>query len=703
MLKIIKHLTIFTLLACFASTPADAARRGWEGWMSDQSNEYAIVRNTKLNSSCGSEVKVINTINDKTYFSDSTDAICNIAISGNGKYFGYVHHKYSANEQYKVYERMTGKLILTIPTQAKLSMFSADGDYLAITNYKSWLKIYDVKTGKNVYTHKTKTKVEDLVFSNDGERLYFVDSDNILMWQKQSNTVTSGNNGYKKLKLSIANRFSINQPEGLNFLATKNKIIKLSHTLNVENVFSLKDTYRVIGYSLIKGVDNLAVAMVTMTQDDWRYNRYKVALYDLSSGRMVKNWRTPHKCNQVDTQYSFNDGYFYCNNASIFIEELTDSYTNKQEQIFEQLQIDEINKIKGFVSEIDNPLSAYYPERQAIIPKADNLYLESSIMTLQHAKDRGIESFGTLISYLDNSTLHKDSEKEAVSLVVSFVEKTKRFEHLKAVLGLPQIPNATKNQLIEVVFNYVNSQTNIRNHLLFIQEFPEQKEFIAKSVDEIFDIISKENNIAGYKWFIEKFGSSRHAAAALRAMHAVAYEIADDIDSLEAYNDFIIAYPTAIQVREANDRAYELERSEYVGMLSYFSEEKDARRLLVQSKMLEQSAEDLSSDEKVGYMMVVNRMNDLLKQEFNSTDAALRHLESNEFKSFVRTFKRSMKDLKRQVSRIADNTEDLSSIMKNQSSMMNNHFESAAQDREMASELTKQHRHWERFIGEVGL
>ena len=62
-----------------------------------------------------------------------------------------------------------------------------------------------------------------------------------------------------------------------------------------------------------------------------------------------------------------------------------------------------------------------------------------------------------------------------------------------------------------------------------------------------------------------------------------------------------------------------------------------------------------------------------------------------------------MKDLKHQVSRIADNTADLSSIMKQQSSMMNNHFENAAQDREMASELTKQHRHWERFIGEVGL
>jgi len=34
--------------------------------------------------------------------------------------------------------------------------------------------------------------------------------------------------------------------------------------------------------------------------------------------------------------------------------------------------------------------------------------------------------------------------------------------------------------------------------------------------------------------------------------------------------------------------------------------------------------------------------------------------------------------------------------------MMNNHFENYAQDRQMASELTKQHRFWERFVGEVG-
>ncbi|MGQ8366434.1 hypothetical protein [Glaciecola sp. 1036] len=229
------------------------------------------------------------------------------------------------------------------------------------------------------------------------------------------------------------------------------------------------------------------------------------------------------------------------------------------------------------------------------------------------------------------------------------------------------------------------------------------QEMANKFVTDIFKSVEDEDNIAGYSWFIANNPDSKLAKKALTNMHELAFELAEDIDTINAYNDFIIAYPTAKQVREANDRAYELEKSEYVGMLSYFSEEKDARRLLVQSKMLEQSAEDLSSDEQIGYMIVVNRMNDLLKQEFVSTDAALRHLESNEFKSFVRTFKRSMENLDRQVSRIADNTADLSSIMKQQSSMMNNHFDKAAQDREMASELTKQHRHWERFIGEVGL
>jgi len=223
---------------------------------------------------------------------------------------------------------------------------------------------------------------------------------------------------------------------------------------------------------------------------------------------------------------------------------------------------------------------------------------------------------------------------------------------------------------------------------------------IDKMISDIYKMVQAKNNIAGYNWYIENYPSSLEAKKALKQLHQLAFEISEDIDTINSYNDFTIAYPLAKQVKQATERAFDMEMDEYTGFFS--DEEKEARRLLIQSKMLEQDSEDYSSSERTGYMIVVNRMNDLLKQEFNSTDAALRHLESNEFKSFVRSFKRAMKDLKHQVSRIAENTKDLSSIMRDQSNMMNNHFENAAQDREMATELTKQHRFWERYIGEVG-
>lgn len=259
----------------------------------------------------------------------------------------------------------------------------------------------------------------------------------------------------------------------------------------------------------------------------------------------------------------------------------------------------------------------------------------------------------------------------------------------------------SKDKLMNILYKLLPEQNDILAYHLFVQAFP-RNDFSKKAIVSIYKLVEKENNIAGYGWFIEQYSSSKLAIKALIPLHKLAFELAENFGTYTAYSDFVIAYPIAKQVREANARAYELEKSEYVGMLSYFSEEKDARRLLVQSKMLEQSTGELSNNEKVGYMMVVNRMNNLLKREFSSTDAALRHLESNEFKIFVKTFKSSMRDLTRQVARIADNTGDLSSLIKSQSNLMNNHFENSAQDRQMASELTKQHRFWERYIGEVG-
>jgi hypothetical protein len=214
--------------------------------------------------------------------------------------------------------------------------------------------------------------------------------------------------------------------------------------------------------------------------------------------------------------------------------------------------------------------------------------------------------------------------------------------------SIDEIRNVTEQQKQKVISEYEQAKKlQQKIHLLekvyegntFPQGLVKYQDVIdQKMVDEmisgIYKIIDKENNIAGYNWFISNYPNSNKAKNALSNMHILAFDIASDIDTIDAYNDFIIAYPTAKQIKESQDRAYEIEKSEYVGMLSFFNEEKDARRLLIQSKMLEQSSEDLPRDQRIGYMMVVNRMNDLLKHEFDSTDAALRHLESNEFKSF---------------------------------------------------------------------
>jgi len=73
---------------------------------------------------------------------------------------------------------------------------------------------------------------------------------------------------------------------------------------------------------------------------------------------------------------------------------------------------------------------------------------------------------------------------------------------------------------------------------------------------------------------------------------------------------------------------------------------------------------DASRDLRLGYRMVINRMNDLLQDKFPAEDATLRYLESEEFKDFYRDFKSSMEDIRSTLRKIADNTSDLSSILK---------------------------------------
>ncbi|MCG8564628.1 MAG: hypothetical protein MI747_06045, partial [Desulfobacterales bacterium] len=156
------------------------------------------------------------------------------------------------------------------------------------------------------------------------------------------------------------------------------------------------------------------------------------------------------------------------------------------------------------------------------------------------------------------------------------------------------------------------------------------------------------------------------------------------------YNDFVIAYPCADLAKEAQERAYALEKKKYTGWLS--NSEKNARALLIKSKRMERQMRDIEKRSmRDGYYLVINRMNDLLQNEFQEEEATLRYLESEEFKDFYKDFKKSQ-------ARIARAIGNLGGIIRQQGQMIDAHFQEAAQSRKLSEEYTRQHRFWERYL-----
>lgn len=229
----------------------------------------------------------------------------------------------------------------------------------------------------------------------------------------------------------------------------------------------------------------------------------------------------------------------------------------------------------------------------------------------------------------------------------------------------------------------------IRNHSSAVQ--------LKEALANIYTLTKKENNIAGYEWFIKTYPNAPQVKEAVENIHTLAFAEAKRINTVSAYNTFVFTYPTATQVRDANDRAYEMEKKEYtdIGMMGFFGKEekldRKARALLIKAKQIEQQMDC----DKTGRMIVANRMYQLLQAEFVDSEATLRHLESQEFKDFVSTFKSVMNDISRKLDRIAENTERMGDYAKEMVSVAQRGFDDAKSDRAMASFYTKQHRDWE--------
>ncbi|WP_421716006.1 DUF1566 domain-containing protein [Arcobacter arenosus] len=271
---------------------------------------------------------------------------------------------------------------------------------------------------------------------------------------------------------------------------------------------------------------------------------------------------------------------------------------------------------------------------------------------------------------------------------------------------LKKYPNTSINQKIEKRLKELYSneikklkkENTIMAYEIFLKNNPNSsiEDDITK---EIYKLVKEEDNIAGYEWYVNKYSKSSNAKQAIEQIHKLAFEEAKDIDTISSYNTFVFNYPLAKEVKQANKKANELEREEYtsLGLLSFIGTneklDRKARALLIKAKQIERYPLDnnLNGSSSMGYKIVANRMYELLQKEFIESEATLRHLESQEFKDFVKDFRYVMKNIQRTLNQTNSYIKEVVSISKRG-------FEDAKADREMAAYYTKQHRDWEKFM-----
>lgn len=267
------------------------------------------------------------------------------------------------------------------------------------------------------------------------------------------------------------------------------------------------------------------------------------------------------------------------------------------------------------------------------------------------------------------------------------------------------------NKRAKLEFLKIKNSDNIKINVEFTKKYPisEQTKII---IEKLYQLAKAKNNIVAYEWFIKTYPKASQVKEAIDNIHKLAFAKAKDIDAISAYNTFIISYPMAKEVSQANKLAKELERYKYTDTLPewvrdimpnvladilnsifgiFSSDEKKSRALLIKAKQIERQGNEYWGDKQAGYMIVVNRMYDLLQEEYDDTDATLRFLESEEFKDFVRTFKSSMRRINDRLDNIARYSSEILEVSKEG-------FSQSHSDSQMAAYHQEEKTKWDKYM-----
>jgi len=230
---------------------------------------------------------------------------------------------------------------------------------------------------------------------------------------------------------------------------------------------------------------------------------------------------------------------------------------------------------------------------------------------------------------------------------------------------------------VQSVFVPVKKENTIEVYAGYLSKFPcVSNRNIALA--GMYELVKQENNVVCYAWFLTNFSDAPQAADARLRMNAEAFKIAKQFNTVEALNDFIIAYPLAKEVGEAREIAYQLEKERYT-LVSDDDKEKKARLLLNKLLRIWLDSDNVQpSDLRLGYALVVKRMTDLLETEFSdqaaTTEILFHEVHVKRHKEILQSLGTITKLLSRLEDAIHQNTRQTAALMRQQVSVMTHYF-----------------------------
>ncbi len=392
-------------------------------------------------------------------------------------------------------------------------------------------------------------------------------------------------------------------------------------------------------------------------------------------------------------------------------------FKSKINGMFTNLDNQNIHMIRIFINQINSMKNTFISNRNQFYN--GKKYLENYINKAKlHISELQINTKLTIaisknnIKVLENYISQNQNTHqsiEALEVLIKLVFKTNQISAYKRFIN--KYPdshsiNIMKENIDKNHYKFFKDikQNDLKSYFKYIELYPKSK-YIKNILINSYTTIKKQNNISGYEWFINKYPQAPQSKEAIKSINILAYNKAKQINTISAYNTFVYAYPYASQVKESNDNAYNLESKKYtdIGMIAGFFQkeatmEKKARGLLVRAKQIERISHDYNGNAKAGYIIVANRMYQLLQDKFIDSKATLDYMNSLDFKDFTTSFKQAMKDIKYILTQINNNTSDISKYAQDSINISKQGFADAKADREMSRYKDEQHHKWDKLM-----